>query len=94
MTIKYLYPVQDADIEQASMAERLTTLNGMTLGLLPNAKENSSRLHQMIGEEISKRFSLAGIEVMRKGHAGTNCDPEIMEDMVREADAVITGLGD
>ncbi|MEE9515973.1 MAG: hypothetical protein V3V52_02650 [Candidatus Adiutricales bacterium] len=94
MTIKYLYPVQDADIEQASMADRLKTLDGMILGLLPNAKENSNRLHELIGKEISKKFKLAGIKVMHKGHAGTNCDPGIMQEMAKEADAVITGLGD
>jgi hypothetical protein len=94
MTIKYLYPVQDADIIKASMAPRLETMEGITLGLLPNSKGNSLKLHQMIGEEIGRRFNLAGVKTLNKGHASTNCDPRIMEEIIKEADAVITGLGD
>lgn len=94
MTIKYLYPVQDADVEQASMAPRLETMNGLTLGLLPNSKGNSLKLHQMIGEEIGRKFNLSKVIILNKGHASTNCDPEIIEEIVHEADAVITGLGD
>jgi hypothetical protein len=94
MTIKYLYPVQDADVIKASMAPRLDTLEGITLGLLPNSKGNSFRLHEMIGEEIGEKFNLAGVEVINKGQASANCAPEIIEEIVKQADAVITGLGD
>ena len=94
MTIKYLYPVQDADIINASMAPRLETMEGITLGLLPNSKGNSALLHQMIGEEMGRRFNLAGIKTITKGHPSTNCDPGIIEEIVQDADAIITGLGD
>ena len=94
MTINYLYPVQDADVIPASMAPRLKTMDGITLGLLPNSKTNSHRLHEMIGEEISKRFSLAGIKTVNKGHASTNVEPRLLEELLKDVDAVITGLGD
>ena len=94
MKIKYLYPVQDADVIKASMAPRLDTLDGVTLGLLPNAKANSYRLHEMIAEEIGRTFKLTGVKTIHKGHPSKNCDPEPMDALLQEADAVITGLGD
>ncbi len=94
MAIKYLYPVQDADVVKASMAPRLETLDGITLGLLPNSKGNSYRLHEMIAEEIGLKFNLAGVKSLDKGHASTNCPPEIIAEITEEAGAIITGLGD
>ena len=94
MKISYLYPVQDAEVIKASMAPRLETMDGVTLGLLPNAKANSHRLHEMIAEEIGKQFNLAGTRTINKGHPSKNCDPELIQELLDEADAVITGLGD
>ena len=94
MTIKYLNPVQEPGIAPASLAPRLASLEGMTLGLLSNGKTNAGKLLRMIAEELGNEFQLKGVVDANKGSAGNNCPPDVLEDLLDKSDAVITGLGD
>ena len=94
MTIHYLNPVQEAEIEPASLAPRLESLQGITLGLLSNGKTNAERLLKLIAEELNDTFNLGEVIQEAKGSAGINCPRELLENLVARCDAVITGMGD
>ena len=94
MTIRYLNPVQEADVVPASMAPRLKSLEGANLGLLANGKANAANLLAMIGDELTARFKLGRIVAEHKGSAANNCSPDLLDDLMRRCDAVITGNGD
>ena len=94
MTIRYLNPVQEADVVPASMAARLSSLEGVNLCLLSNGKANAANLLAMIGEELHATFRLGRIVTEHKGSAANNCSPELLDDLLRRCDAVITGNGD
>jgi len=94
MTIQFLNPVQDAEADPATLAPRLSSLDGATLGILPNAKENAGRLLDYVAEELDAQFALKGLVKMDTIHAGINCPPEILDDLVSQVDAVVTALGD
>jgi len=94
MTIRYLNPVQEAEIVPARLAPRLTSMEGITLGLLSNGKTNADKLLEMIAGELGAVARLNGVVSKRKGSAGNNCPPDLLEDMLEKCDAVVTGLGD
>ena len=94
MTIRYLNPVQEANITPASLAPRLKSLEGIRLGLLANSKTNARKLLRMIAEELENEYKFAGIMDEDKGSAGNNCPPDLIADLVDKTEAVITGLGD
>ena len=94
MTIRYLNPIQEADVAPATMAPRLESLEGISLGLLSNGKTNAGKLLRMIAEELGNASPLKGVVDKAKGSAGNNCPPDLLEDLLEQSDAVITGLGD
>ncbi len=94
MTIHFLNPVQESEANPATLASRLSSLDGATLGMLPNGKENAERLLEYVAEELNSRFSLKGLVNVDKIHAGINCPPKILDDLVSQVDAVITAIGD
>ena len=62
--------------------------------LLSNGKSNAANLLAMIGEELHATYRLGRIVMEHKGSAANNCSPELLDDLLRRCDAVITGNGD
>lgn len=94
MPIKFLNPVQEAQIEPARMAPRLKKLDGIALGLLNNGKTNAAKLLSLIAQKMEIQYGVTTIISEAKGSAGNNCPPDIVNHLVEKCDAVITGIGD
>lgn len=94
MTIQFLNPVQEAEANPATLAPRLSSLDGATLGFLTNGKENAERLLDYVAEELNAKFTLKGLVKVDKVHAGINSSPKMLDDLVGQVDAVITAIGD
>jgi hypothetical protein len=94
MVIRFLNPVQEADVNPANMATRLSSLDGVRLGFLSNSKQNADRLLENVGEELKSKFSLNGLVYENKFNAGTNCPSKLMDELLSKVDAVITAIGD
>jgi len=94
MTIRFLNPVQSAEVVAARMAPRLDSLAGKTIGLLSNGKANASRLLAMIGEELSTDYGVKGVIEDAKLSASNNCAAATLDGLFGRCDAVITGNGD
>ena len=94
MTIRYLNPVQEPEIASANLAPRLGSLEGIRLGLLSNGKTNAAKLLDMIADELQTETRLGSVIARGKINAGSNCPPDIFDDLAEQCDAVITGLGD
>ncbi len=94
MSIRFLNPVQAAEVSPAVMAPRLSTLEGMRIGFLSNSKENADLLLTLVAEELQSRFALSEVAFEKKMNAGTNCPVRILDGLVSRVDAVVTGIGD
>ena len=94
MTIKFLNPVQEAQVESAHRAPRLKKLDGIALGLLSNGKTNAAKLLNLIAQKMETQYDITAIISEAKGSAGNNCPPDIVNHLVEKCDAVITGIGD
>ncbi len=85
-------PLRERD--PRSIAPRPASLNGATLALLSNGKQNAVALLEAIHDEIALRFELAGTLRFEKGSVSVPPLPEHFAQMVEEASAAVTAIGD
>ena len=64
-----LDPTTEPEPMQATIAIRPDTLDSKVVGLLDNAKPNSDRILDMVGELLSKKYHLARVVKVRKPSA-------------------------
>jgi hypothetical protein len=93
-SLTILVPVNDADPRQAQLAPRPPSLNGLRVAVLENGKPNSDKLLKAL---VTGLEATAGVKVTtweRKPAIGKLAPAAMIEDLVRTADVVITGVGD
>ena len=76
------------------VADRPTTLDGLTLGLLANGKLNSVEMLTAIHDVLADRFEFASVVERNKHNASRPCPEEIIDELVDKCDAVVTSSGD
>ena len=77
-----------------TLAARPADLRGQRLGLLDNSKANSDLILRAISDILSDEFEFSEILYVKKHSASLPPRPEIMAELHRHADLVITGIGD
>ena len=92
--IELLDPIEPPAPAPVSLAKRLTTLEGTTLGLLENSKRNSATLLDLIADVLMKDYGVK--EVVRRGKRSASypAPDEVYDEMARRTAAVVTGIGD
>ncbi len=63
------------------------------IGLLDNTKDNADLLLTLISEQVKREISVEFVR-MRKGNATVGAPAEILDDLAREADCVISAMAD
>lgn len=77
-----------------TLAPRPTDLRGKRLGLLDNSKANSDVILHTIARLLNEQFDVADIFYAKKHSASLPPYPEVVADLHRHADVIITGVGD
>ena len=77
-----------------TLADRPADIRGKRLALLDNSKANSDVILRAIGDILNDEFEFAEIHYWRKHSSSLPPKPEIMEELHRHADLIITGVGD
>ncbi len=77
-----------------TLAGRPVDLRGKRLVLLDNSKANSDVIIRGISEILNDEFEFSDVLYLKKHSASLPPKPEIMEELHRHADLVITGIGD
>ena len=93
MTITVLDPTAAATTASTLLNPRPTDVAGLTVGLLDNGKPNSDRFLEALAEELRRRGAVVP-GVVRKANIGRLAAPEIIADLSRTCDLVVTGVGD
>ncbi len=80
--------------EPRELAARLETLDGIRLGVLDNTKWNASKLlrHAVTGLEAG--LTLAAVNFYGKESFSRPAEPDLLDRIAAENDAVITAIGD
>lgn len=74
-------------------APRLHTLSGRRIGFLDNSKEKAGVFLTALGERLAERFALGDVVHVRKPSYSRLAPPEVLEDLAKRCDAVVTAMG-
>jgi len=95
MTTVLVYPGPTLKKRAERLAERrYTSLDGVRLGLLGNTKLNADAILLSLGDLLAKRYALKSVLHLKKPTFSLPAPEGIFEEMVRECDVVIAGVGD
>ena len=76
------------------VAPRLDTLAGKRAVLLDNRKGNADRLLERVGELLTERYAVAGVDHVTKFIYSRQAEPELIDRLAAEYDFVVTAVGD
>jgi hypothetical protein len=95
MTLKILDPTVSAEpTTDVVGAKRVADLDSKVLGLLHNGKVNGDVLLDLVREQLSTRYALRDVVVVRKPSASRVAEPAVLDRLARECDVVVTAIGD
>src|SRR5688500_16257217 len=90
-----LDPTGAADLSaDTTLAPRLGTIRGATLGLLDNGKPNGAARLSEIGSVLRERYALKDVLMFTKPYFGTPVEPTQTQRIFEECDFAITAIGD
>ena len=95
MTERYIDVLDPRGVPQQgtyNLAQRPTTLQGLTFGILSNSKPNGDLLLQAIGSELAERYDFEEVIYRHKGISSPSTD-DVMADLA-QCDVVLNAIGD
>ncbi len=72
----------------------LGDLKGKTIGFIDNTKPNFNLLARDLGDLLQSRYGVKTVIQKRKRSVATSAPDEVLDELARECDLVITGSGD
>jgi hypothetical protein len=96
MTQKVTLLVPDAPVPAAATGAGLRELaeSGVRFGLLDNGKGNADHLLRMVAEAVRATLPIASVFSVRKSRPSEPAPPEILDELAREADCVVSAMAD
>ena len=93
---KVLWVSPEAPAQKTVGAERhsLSNEGALRLGILDNAKSNADHLLEMLVESLQAATPVSSVIRRRKPGPAFPAKPEILDDLAREADFVISAMAD
>lgn len=79
---------------ESLLATPRARLQGATIGLLENTKQNASLFLAELGRLLIERYGAAGVVARTKLAFALPVSPELLEELAASCQAVITGVGD
>jgi hypothetical protein len=77
-----------------TLAPRIATLDGKTLGLLDNGKPNGAAVLEEVARQLRLRYALKDVLMFAKPYFGTPVEPTQTQRIFEECDFAITAIGD
>ena len=87
-------PTAPAPEALKDLRRTLSDLSGKTIGFIDNAKPNFNFLVDDIAALLTERHGIKAVIKRAKRGASMPAAPEVIDEMARECDLVITGSGD
>lgn len=94
MSERLVSPVLRSVRSGPAPAPRLTTLDGVVLGLLSNGKVNGSELLDLAVAELRTRWDIAGTVTVTKPHPSLPPAEADVELLAEQTLAVLSAIGD
>ena len=90
-----LSPEGTSHAKQRQLApRRFKTLDGVRLGLLGNSKLNADAVLLAIGDLLKEQYAVQSVFMRSKPTFSKPAPEELIDEIVKIADVVLTGVGD
>ena len=73
---------------------RFSTLDGVRVGLLGNSKLNADAVLLAVADLLQERYALDTVFVRSKPTFSKPAPSEMVDEMIQNADVILTGVGD
>lgn len=93
MTIEVLDPSYGEEPSQFFAAPRLASLQGLTVGIISNGKQNTIPFFDAVQVELQQTYGVAEVVRVTKGNYSAPAGDAIMDDAKRWH-ALVAGVGD
>ncbi len=93
---KIFLVVPDAPIEDVAQLKSSRSLSGggIRLGILDNSKANADHLLNLIVEGVKKEYKVDSVVVKRKPTSSRPATDQVLDELAKEADLVISAMAD
>jgi hypothetical protein len=93
---KIFLVVPDAPIEEVTQLKSSRSLDsgGLRLGILDNSKANADHLLNLIIEGVKKEFKVSSVVMKRKPASSRPASDQVLDELAKEADLVISAMAD
>jgi len=91
--MKLLDPTNEMKAEGAKLAPRLAALEGLTVGIITNAKEGTKGYFGHLERLLREEMGVAEVVWREKSNYSAPCDPHIVQE-ITNWHAVFAGVGD
>lgn len=92
--MKLIDPTVKSAAQQRTIAPRLDSLEGKTIGLLTNSKVNADVLLRETAALFGARHQCKVLDLASKQNASAPAPGGIIKDLAQECDFLITAMGD
>ena len=89
----FVDPTAGGSKETILLAPRPYDLSGKVVGLIDNTKEQADVILQTIGDALCERFGVESVILRRKEHYSKPASDEMLDEMAKQVDIAIAGLG-
>jgi hypothetical protein len=93
-TILIYDPVAPCVTQAQGSRRSLATLAGKTIGFIDNSKPNFQHLVDDVAALLVAKHGTSSIIKRRKRSASQGASAEVMNELVEQCDAIVTGSGD
>jgi hypothetical protein len=93
MTLRVLDPTNEMKAAGGQLAERLTSLQGKTVGFISNGKEGTKGYFTHLERMLREELGVADVVWRTKSNYSAPADVYIVDELKRWQ-AVVTGVGD
>lgn len=92
-TIKFLDPRATVNPGDRPLVPRLDSLEGKVIGIIDNGQSNSTAMFQELAKLLQQKSNAKEIILRTKPTHMQGAPKVMMEEIIDQCDAVITGLG-
>jgi hypothetical protein len=92
--VTLVVPEAPVPASAAAAAGRKAGKGGLRLGVLDNSKGNADHLLRFIVEGVKAAVPVASVVMARKGSVSLPAPAEILDQLTREADFVVSAMAD
>ena len=92
--ITVLHPAAEDVQQKHSLAARLASLQGTTIGLIDNHKKNADLYLEEVSRLLKSEYGVKEIVHYRKDSQSMPTPTAVMDDLAKRCDAIIHGIAD